>query len=278
MENKKLLEFLLKDLNELDELFGERENGWFDKLEIDFFQSRLKSSKKLVQLLIERQSKKEDPAQEKQKIADKPGTKQEISSEATDIESNVKNTLAEEVPVETKEETENVNEQQKHAKELIQGQTETANEDEPGKLVEIKEVVVESQKEPDENKPETITEEDEMELEEEEEVKSKRLGDSFLKEKSVNDILSGETDKLEHKISNRPVSSIQAAIGINDRFQYIRELFEGDAELFSKTIAELDRMDSLKNAIHYLQQNFKWRKSDTSLQFINLVKRRFANV
>jgi hypothetical protein len=58
-----------------------------------------------------------------------------------------------------------------------------------------------------------------------------RLGDSFLKGKSVNDLITDQI-KLEFKLSNRPVSSIQSAIGINDRFQYIRELFDGDNQNF----------------------------------------------
>ena len=47
MENKKLLNFLLKDLSELEELFDEKGNGNFDELEMQFLQTRLKSSKKL---------------------------------------------------------------------------------------------------------------------------------------------------------------------------------------------------------------------------------------
>ncbi len=103
------------------------------------------------------------------------------------------------------------------------------------------------------------------------------MGDSFLKEKSVNDLISAESGKLEHKLSNRPVISIQAAIGINDRFQYIRELFEGKSEIFLKTVSEIDNMNDIKEAVHYLQQNFKWKKNETSLKFVNLVKRRFLH-
>ncbi|HSH20260.1 MAG TPA: hypothetical protein VLA03_07390, partial [Draconibacterium sp.] len=108
-------------------------------------------------------------------------------------------------------------------------------------------------------------------------VHNKRLGDSFLKEKSLNDLMSGDSSKLEHKLSNRPVSSIQSAIGINDRFQYIRELFEGSADNFVKAVSDLDSMEDIKEAVDYLQTNFKWKKNDTSLKFINLIKRRFPH-
>jgi hypothetical protein len=119
----------------------------------------------------------------------------------------------------------------------------------------------------------------ELQMDEEEpvDIHNKRLGDSFSKEKSVNDLMGEDFSKLEHKLSNRPVISIQSAIGINDRFQYIRELFEGSAESFTKTVADLDSMNDLKEAVNYLQNHFKWKKNETSLKFVNLIKRRFPN-
>ena len=103
-----------------------------------------------------------------------------------------------------------------------------------------------------------------------------RLGDSFLKGKSINDLITDQ-QKLEFKLSNRPVSSIRSAIGINDRFQYIRELFDGDSEKFMKTVKDLDAMDHVADAVNYLRTHFRWKKNETSLKFVNLVKRRFLN-
>lgn len=103
-----------------------------------------------------------------------------------------------------------------------------------------------------------------------------RLGDSFLKEKSINDLITDQ-QKLEYKLSNRPVTSIQSAIGINDRFQYIRELFDGDNEKFKATVKDLDGMDNITDAVKYLRTRFRWKKNETSLQFVNLVKRRFIH-
>ena len=56
-------------------------------------------------------------------------------------------------------------------------------------------------------------------------------------------------NKLENKISNSPVRSIQAAIGINDRYQYIRELFDGNAERFTEAVTDLDKMGSIQEAV-----------------------------
>ena len=82
---------------------------------------------------------------------------------------------------------------------------------------------------------------------------------------------------LEFKLSNRPVKSIKSAIGINDRFQYIRELFDGKPEKFRETVNALDAMNDIQEAVVYLRENFKWKKTETSLKFVNLVKRRFQD-
>jgi len=118
-----------------------------------------------------------------------------------------------------------------------------------------------------------------VELGEEElvDAANNRLGDSFSKEKSINDLIYPGSNKLEHQLSNRPISSLQSAIGINDRFQYIRELFNRSAENFSKAVIEIDTMHNLKEAVAYLQQNYSWKKNETSLKFVSLVKRRFPH-
>jgi hypothetical protein len=123
-----------------------------------------------------------------------------------------------------------------------------------------------------------VGENDDDMLEEESEVPEtlSRLGDSFLKGKSVNDLITDQ-NKLEFKLSNRPVRSIQSAIGINDRFQYIRELFDNDSEKFLEAVKTLDSSENIKDAVDYLRHNYKWKKNETSLKFVNLVKRRFLN-
>ncbi len=255
MENKKLLNFLLKDLNELDELFDEKDDNRFDELEMEFLQTRVKGSKKLVQILIERENHVVS------KVEPESGVdvmeEEIIQEENASIEP--KNPIEEKTPaVEIQEETEP--EQMKEEVGMTQEE-------------KVEQIQAEEQTEAE------YSEQKEMELEEEEEVdnSTKTLGDSFLKGKSVNDILAGDLGKLEHKLSNRPVENIQAAVGINDRFQYIRELFDGSGDDFNKTVLELDKMNDLQEAVHYLQQNFKWKKNETSLKFVNLVKRRFSH-
>lgn len=103
----------------------------------------------------------------------------------------------------------------------------------------------------------------------------KTLTDQF-QSKSLNDLLTA-TNKLDQRFASSPISKLEAAIGLNDRFQYIRELFSNDADLFRDTIGKLDRMHTLEEAVEHLDSKFNWEKDDTSLQFLHLVKRRFSN-
>jgi hypothetical protein len=250
MENKKLIKILLKDMGELEELIGEvKLNQRFDALEMEFIHTRAKGLQQLLQLL----DSKDAPIRPERK------NEQEKEEKLKDP--------VEEVVQKTEQITEG---QEKEKEENIQPKMED-NEDMPGKKV--------LGKGEDKKVPEARSQGEKDEMLEEDPPgpeKGGRLGDSFLKGKSVNDLITDQY-KLEYKLSNRPVSSIQAAIGINDRFQYIRELFDGNNDKFTESVKALDSMQNIQEAVDYLRNNFKWKKNETSLKFVNLVKRRFQN-
>lgn len=266
MENKKLVKILLKDMAELEEMIAEtKAKGDFDALEMEIIHTRAKSILQLLQLLKGMEQPVEVPKMPPQKvevaIEDEPVKKDEYKPETKEIPQ----------PVEKRE----MRMQEEEPKGEVKAAVEE-KEEVPGKQ---EQVVVEVEQEEIEVEENYIAESEsnDVELEEEElEEANQRLGDSFLKGKSVNDILTGQ-NKLEFKLSNRPVVNIQSAIGINDRFQYIRELFDGSAETFAQTVTDLDGMNNINEAVKYLQKNFKWKKNETSLKFVNLIKRRFPN-
>ncbi len=310
MENKKLFKYLLKDLSELEEMFTEKDRNSFDELEMEFIQNRVFGAKKLVQMYLERENL---PAETKPGsiTGKKQGTQQgllqidfsggktgvwveETSIEKKPVESVKEITNMEKTPeVEIQHSTpeiisdiatpeifvENINVETENVHSVDELDNET---DEQEDVVVIKnenqeKQVIEIITYAEKTKPVNV--EPALHLDEEEPADnhSKRLGDLFAKEKTVNDLMSEDFSKLEHKLSNRPVANIHSSIGINDRFQYIRELFEGSVDNFVKTVADLDSMNDIKEAVNYLQANFKWKKNETSLKFINLVKRRFPN-
>ena len=253
MENKKLVNILLKDMGELEELIAEiKSNRHFDELEMEFLQTRAKGVSQLLQLLVSREETASLEIEVEQEVVEK--LKKSISDQDYPIQTG---------EPENHSETESVNEQ-----ELPEPELEEIIEKEP---------VDTNDKEFGAEKSEIENEDDEMlEDEVEKSAANSRLGDSFLKGKSVNDIITDQ-NKLEFKLSNRPVTSIQSAIGINDRFQYIRELFDGDNQKYLEAVKTLDTMNNIKAAVDYLRQNYKWKKNETSLKFVNLVKRRFLD-
>ena len=296
MENKKLLSYLLNDLSELDELFAESGKNSFDNFEMEFIQNRISGSIRLIKLFIERENKipaeinPEILTDQNQKL---PSSEPLFNKVEEKITENIKENPAIKTPgvwveekatkIFEKEVSRQIEPEIKAAEKVIEKEEVTIVENNitaqeiVQETIEIEQQIVETQQQNLQFKSEAIQKELELEEDEPVDLHNKRLGDSFLKEKSVNDIRSDDMSKLEHKLSNRPLSSIQSAIGINDRFQYIRELFEGSADNFVKAVTELDSMNDMKEAVDYLQTNFKWKKNEASLKFVNLIKRRFPN-
>ena len=265
MENKKLVKILLKDMGELEELIAEiKANKKFDALEMEFVHTRAKGILQLLQLFGSKNEAVSEslPAEPEQKV-EKPDKTQQKETDEEPVQNEKINETnnADETEVEVRQ------------KELHfeKPELQPVKSSTPGTYVQ----------EETENKESDVAYKsksgDDMLEEEIEKVEAvSRLGDSFLKGKSVNDLIN-DHNKLEFKLSNRPVNSIQSAIGINDRFLYIRELFEGNNQKFLETVKALDSKQNIKEAVDYLRNNFRWKRNETSLKFVNLVKRRFIN-
>lgn len=100
------------------------------------------------------------------------------------------------------------------------------------------------------------------------------VGETFRKERSLNDVMSD--NKVESKLTNGPISSLRASIGLNDRFLFIREIFDNNAEKYNTVIDKLDKLETIQEAVEYLKSNLSLEKNDTSMKFVDLLKRRFS--
>jgi hypothetical protein len=78
-------------------------------------------------------------------------------------------------------------------------------------------------------------------------------------------------------IQGKPITDIAAAIGINDRFYFIRELFSGDALAYGDTINRLNAAASLGEAMKILDESTVMG-SDPAAQssFVDVVRRKFS--
>jgi hypothetical protein len=59
---------------------------------------------------------------------------------------------------------------------------------------------------------------------------------------------------LGEKLEHAPVGDLREAIGINDKFQFINELFNGDMDQYNKVLDELNSFASLQGALTYLSE------------------------
>lgn len=76
--------------------------------------------------------------------------------------------------------------------------------------------------------------------------------------------------------SMKKVDDIRQAISIGDQFRFQRELFASNGELMHKTIAKLNQMGSLDEAMKYLQAKFSWNAEDEIVEhFLQIIRRRW---
>lgn len=99
--------------------------------------------------------------------------------------------------------------------------------------------------------------------------------ETFVKSQSLNDTI-GETKSPESTVTSGSISSLKAAIGLNDRFQFIREIFSNNTEKYNMIIDQLDKLETQQQAVELLKKHLTLQKNETSMKFVELLKRRFA--
>ncbi len=86
----------------------------------------------------------------------------------------------------------------------------------------------------------------------------------------------------DKKLSNSPKTTLvdlKSGIGINDKFQYISELFEGSGEKYEEAIQQLNTCETLEPSLLYLediQKLYHWKENSAIVKRLSdLVKSRF---
>ena len=91
-----------------------------------------------------------------------------------------------------------------------------------------------------------------------------------------------EDNSLAARLQRKPVSDLISAIGINDKFLFLNELFGGSMEKYNKSIRSLNSFSTLLGAKTYmseLQIEFQWDcNSDAYKKLADLVERRFIPI
>lgn len=97
------------------------------------------------------------------------------------------------------------------------------------------------------------------------------------KEMSDNiDKLSVQVTTADHSSEKPKISDLKQAISIAERFRFQRELFGGNGEKMSETIATLNNMLSIKEALDHISITLQWDNENPVVKdFITILKRKF---
>ncbi len=98
---------------------------------------------------------------------------------------------------------------------------------------------------------------------------------------SLNDRLKTDTAEISHKLTEQPIRDLKKAIGINDRFLFINELFRGDEAMYERSIKTINSFSIFPEAEYWIRRELKtklgWTNDNpTVAHFDQLVKRRFS--
>ena len=83
--------------------------------------------------------------------------------------------------------------------------------------------------------------------------------------------VASELRRSEH------VTDLRRAIGINDKFLMIRDLFGGDAAAYEAAIGTLNGFDDFDECMIYIAENYAWNANSDGAKFLmELLERKFA--
>ncbi len=118
----------------------------------------------------------------------------------------------------------------------------------------------------------------------EEEKKSTSNGSGILADQfnNLSRSFNEEIGNMKHeediagRLRSKPLNDLSDAIGVNDRFVFIREIFDGSNETYARAISELNSAANMSDARQVLN-GYTGSKTDNEAirQLMELVKRKF---
>jgi hypothetical protein len=98
---------------------------------------------------------------------------------------------------------------------------------------------------------------------------------------SMNDTLREERIELAHVLTETPIRDLKKAIGVNDRYVFLNELFRGDEAMYERSLKTLNGFRIYQEAEYWINRELKiklgWNDSNSIVRhFYQLVRRRFS--
>lgn len=92
-----------------------------------------------------------------------------------------------------------------------------------------------------------------------------------------------KVEDLSEQLDSTPISSIQKAMGLNERILTQNELFGGDKNSFDNALQRLNSLERFEDARHYLSEElipqYDWmdeKRIKKAQWFIKLIKRKYS--
>lgn len=135
----------------------------------------------------------------------------------------------------------------------------------------------EEQEEDDEDDEDEDEDDDDEEEEEEEEEEDEADDEAEDDEEPKADDNQPDWYDWEVDYPQEKVEDLVGSMGINDKMQFIGELFDGDTELFNETMQQLENCSNFKEVKNYLMESFgDWDfRSDAVYNFMMHIRRKF---
>jgi len=98
---------------------------------------------------------------------------------------------------------------------------------------------------------------------------------------SLNEKLALQQMELGQKLGQQRIHDLRNAIGINDKYQFIGELFNNDKDLYERSIKTINDFGTLQEADRWIQREIKilqgWQDEDPLVKhFYSLLRKRFS--
>jgi hypothetical protein len=102
-----------------------------------------------------------------------------------------------------------------------------------------------------------------------------------INESSLNDKLKESVVEIGHKLTDSPIRDLKKAIGVNDRYLFINELFRGDEVMYERSLKTINSFRMFPEAEYWIERELKvklgWEEHKaTTKHFYHLVRRRFS--
>lgn len=104
------------------------------------------------------------------------------------------------------------------------------------------------------------------------------LGDVLGSDRrTIADSMAAQRPTTADALAHTPVADLAGALSIGDRYRIESELFGGDAERCRQTLEKLDGMESLDDAVIYIEEHFSWHpSSEAACMIMELLERKFS--